>query len=391
MGSKLIVFTLLFFLLASSVTAWGILPARQLGSFSEDTQEFSFTLRNTDFSEGIFRIRFAGSLADYATYSGSDVQFSSDTSDRQITIQLELPDDLAPGSQRLRVLFEQIPFSSTSTLGSTITFVGEVVISVPFRGSFLEGNLFTSRSGTQEDALIELSLVNRGIDRTSTYADIVIKGPTNQEVTSWRTDSRILSSGDSEKIRTYWKGEKDPGVYFVEANVHYDDQVLQLSRNIIIGSKEVSVPRLETDRFRLGEINRLNLEMRSLWNEPLTRVFAEVLVLDDEGSIVQTFRTSPTDFQALQSRTLEAFWDTSLLETGSYTLMVISHVDEETSQFSFPITVAVDRLDITQPTGQVTREQESGGNTQSVLIVLVFVVLITNVMILLYFRKQKRK
>ena len=75
---KISQFFVVFFLLVltlQSVSAWGVLPARQLANYADGTKDYTFTLRNTGLDEGYFQIQLAGDLSDYATYNGPSTIF----------------------------------------------------------------------------------------------------------------------------------------------------------------------------------------------------------------------------------------------------------------------------------------------------------------------------
>lgn len=380
----------LFLLVVPTVHAWGVLPARQLASYENGVQDFTFTLRNSGLEEGYFQVSFGGELAKFGSYTGPEtIFFSATTPEQDIPISLNLDtSQLEPGRNRLRVVFRQVSGQSSATVGAAVTLVGELVVDVPYTGEFVDATLFTKRSPVDEPTPFELSLINKGESSVNVYADMRVLGPTNQVIATWQTPSFILGYQQADKIRTQWSGEKEPGTYSVEAVVHYGEKTTVLRDTFIVGSKEVEILSLDSERFRLGQINELSFQARSTWNDILEDVYAEIFVVDGDGRVLQSFKTNPSTFRAFQTLNLQGFWNTQNLEVGRYTLNIITHVGADTSQYSFPVVVALDQLNLA---GNVVATQEEEGNINSLIVILLVVVLITNVVLILYFRRQKKK
>lgn len=372
----------------STASAWGVLPARQLGAYDDTNQQFSFDLRNTELEEGYFQVNFGGELAQYASYSGAEtIFFQASNREKTIPIQLELQTGaLEPGRNRLRVIFSQVPGQSDVTVGASVTLVGEIIVDVPYDRNFVEASLYTQPSRSNEPTPFQISLVNKGQEAISVHADMVIKGPTNEVIHRWSTSPFILDYQDAEKIRTTWDGKKEPGTYAVEATVMYGQDSRVLQKTFSVGSREVAVQSLTADRFRLGEINQMTLQAKNTWNEQLEDVYAEVFVVDNSGNVVQSFTTNPQTIPAFQTTELEGYWDTQGLEVGDYTLNVITHAEDDNSQYSFPVEVDID--DVSVATGNVAATDDQG-STDSLIIIILIAVVISNIVLIWYFKKKR--
>ncbi len=373
-------------------SAWGVFPARYLGEYTDQPQEITFTLRNTAFDEGYFQIEFAGDLKSYAEYNGpATIFYSPERYEGEIPITLTLPaDGLVPGKNSLRVIMKQVPQpSDTNTVNSKLTLVSEVSINVPYDGEFVEASLYTTQASPREPTPFEISLLNKGDGPVAVYADMTVRGPTNDIVATWSTVPFILPFQGAEKIRTEWSGEKQAGSYSIEAIVHYGDDVQVLQKTFVLGSKEVVIREISAERFRLGEINQVYLTARSTWNDVLDDVFAEAFVIDEVGNVVQSFKTNPETFGPFQTQQLEAFWDTDNLQVGDYTLNIITEVADDSFQYSFPVTVGIDSI-VMQGTGNVVATDDDGSSLNSIIVIVLIGVLVSNVILILYFRKKKR-
>jgi len=99
----------------------------------------------------------------------------------------------------------------------------------------------------------------------------------------------------------------------------------------------------------------------------------------------------------IETKELKAFWDTSNLVVGEYTLQTLVQVSGATNKNQFPVIVSIDTVNFA-PSGHVVSggssasgSESTGGISSSLLIILLIVVVITNVIIIMYFRRSKKK
>lgn len=384
-------FTLLLFV--GAVAAWGILPARQLASYDTSTQELSTIIRNTEYQEGYFKISFAGDLADYANYKGEDIIYiSPETIDTDVDFTLTLPKNLPPGRNELKILFQEVPSeTSTGVVDITLTLVGVVVVNVPYEGDYVSAQITIDRGEVSEIVPITISLLNKGDDSVVVWADVKIKGPTNELLDVWTTEKTVLSYQGSGKIETFWSGETNRGSYVAEVILHYAEKSEILEKQFVVGGRSILPLNINSEQFRLGEINKILITAMNEWNEKEEDVYAEIFVVEKDGTLVQNFKSVSDDFNSYQTKSIEAYWDTTNLLVGDYNLNVLLHFSGKIAQKSFPVTVAIDKLSISQTTGKVVSDSSDSGPPYFLFIILLLVVVVTNIVIIIYFRKSKKK
>lgn len=386
--------TLMFFIvlvLSSQVLAWGVLPARQLAPFTENTQQLKLTLKNTDFSDGYFEVSFAGDLAEFASYVGGVVHIPADQMSIDIPFTLELPAELEPGKRTLKIILKEIPSqNSGTTINSLLTLVAEVVVNAPQQGNFISAKLFIDQGSESDEVPFTISILNKGDDAIVVYADVLILSPTNQKVASWSTDKLIIDYLGNSKIETRWRGEKQAGLYYAEITLHYGDKQQILREEFFIGNQEVISETISSSDFSLGDIVPLEVTAVNKWNDVMRGVFADIYVLTQDGQLVQQFKSAPEDILPNAKKQLIAYWNTNNLLTGYYDLNVIINYPGGQTQKSYPVIVSLDRLQVNnQLTGQVISDDAQGSQT-SIFIILLIVLIISNVIIILYFRRMKQ-
>jgi hypothetical protein len=394
----LLVVSLLFLLvLSASVAAWGVYPARQHAKNTVELQEFQVTMVNSDFKQGHFKVDFGGDLADYAVYNGGLIHFTEDKSQINIPFSLQLKGNLASGRNTLTIVLQEVSNEYDSGVGATIALVAEVIVNIPVEGTVVSAQVNVQQQDTSSPTKIMIGVVNRGDSAVPIWADVVIKGPTNEVITQWTTEQQILAFGATGGIETYWTGTKNPGLYLAEVTLHYGDKVMVLRKDFSIGDNEVIAENLIADGFALGQIVPIDITAYNQWNSMRKGVFGEIFVVTKDGNIVQSFKTSPEDIPAMGRATLKGYWDTSRLVIGEYNLNVLMHYDDKTSQQQFPVVVSIDRLRVmNRVSGQVISEGGSGGDGETnklynILIVLIIVLIVVNASWIIMFRKNNTR
>ena len=394
-AARTIMIILLLLISMQLASAWGINPARQRADHTTEQQYLSVTLENAQRSEGYFKVSFSGELAPYAKYNGPAIYLDKDTQDYIIPFTLKLPQNLQGGTQKLSVNIEQIAGGSTSTVNSLTMLVADVNVDVPYDDDEVLAQLAIGMAQTTQPTPMTISIRNMGKEAVAVWADFVIKGPTNEELASWQTDKQIFQAQGNGKIATEWADERQPGLYHAQVTLHYADKELVLRQTFMVGSKEVISENINSDNFRLGGIAPLDITVRNKWNEMITGVFADVYVLGKDGDIIQSFKTATENVDGLGRNVLKGYWDTAKLIVGEYDLNIIVNYDGGQTQASYPVVVKADELQVMgTPTGQVTGKNEDSGEgigQNSLLIMLLLALVITNVIIITYFRRMKKK
>ncbi len=387
---KGLLFFFLFLLLLSSVSAWGINPARQRATYTTEQQELFVTIKNNEHLEGYFKVEFTGPLAPYAHYATKIIYLDKDIASVTVPFSLKLTDDLLPGTNKLAVEFHQLPAQDQSTVSSLIVLVADVMVDVPMNGNHITAKLTIGQGTTTKPTPITISIANKGKGDVAVWADIIIKGPTNKELSSWKTPKQVIAYQRTGKIETAWEELKEPGLYTIEATLHYDDKVIVLRDTFTIGSKEVIPESISSSRFSLGSIVPVEITVRNKWNKPIKDVFADVYVLSKSGTILQSFKTASEDVDTLSRNVLTGYWDTEKLVVGSYDMNVVVNYDGEQSQKTFSVVVKMNEFKMNETTGNVVAPRNDVKNT-SLLVILIFVLIITNIIIIVHFKRIKKK
>ncbi|MCF7798308.1 hypothetical protein K9M74_00225 [Candidatus Woesearchaeota archaeon] len=392
-----LVLAFLFFLVFSSqVSAWGVYPARQHAENTRELQEFHVTLVNSEFKDAYFKVNFGGALSNYAVYNGGLLHFTQEKNQINIPFSLQLRDNLQPGKNTLSVVLQEVSDEYKEGVSSTVTLVAEVVVNIPFEGNVVSAQLLVTPQGINEPTDLHIGILNKGDDAVSVWADVVIKGPTNNVITKWTTDKEVISYAATGGITTSWVGNKNPGMYLAEVTLHYGDKVMVLRKDFAVGDNSLVAESISATDFRLGEIVPFEVMVYNNWNALREGVFAELFVIKPDGKIVQTFKTSPTDINALARGALTGYWDTKNLVVGNYDLSVLLNYDDKTSQETFSVLVSLDDVKISNKVsgdvigGRGSAVGDANGGLYSLLVLLIVVLIVVNVVWIWIARKNIR-
>jgi len=387
-----LILLVLFLFSSVIVSAWGVAPARQFADNVVSTQKLSVNLVNNDAKNGYFKVLFAGSLANYASYDGGLVYLMSDQGVVNIPFSLKLPKNLDGGKNTLGVVLQEVNSGSTNTVGASITLVSEVVVNVPLDGEFINADVTVSRASEFNPVPITISLFNTGTKQVITWAEIKIKGPTNDVLTTLTTEKITLAVGQSSKFESFWTGETRQGSYVAEVTLHYGSSFKTITKGFVVSGEKVVSEYISSDDFNLGKIVAVNIGVKNNWNTEIKGVYAEVNVLTKTGSLVQNFKSGPENLLAKGTAILSAYWDTSKLVVGNYDLNVILHFGDMTTQKTYPASVSLNKLSVAKTTGQVTGNVEStSGSSINILVLLLIVLIVVNVLGLMFMKKVFKK
>lgn len=392
---RIVTITLLLVLtliMMNSVLAWGVAPARQHAKNTQTTQELSVNLINDQGDSGYFKVSFAGSLAKYAKYEGEMIYLLSDQGEVKVPFKLTLPKSMEPGRNSLGIVLEQATSGSTNTVGASLTLVAEVIVTIPIEGGYVNADVVVSKASQSQPVPITISLFNTGTMTLPVWAEINIKGPTNDIIKTITTEKKILEVGQSTKFAEFWTGETRQGSYAAEITLHYGDEFKIITKQFTVQGDKVESESISSDDFKLGGIVPINIGIKNNWNTKIEGVYSEVFVLTKEGALVQKFKSGPEDVLARGKGVLSAYWDTTKLVVGNYDLNVLLHFEGESTQKTYPASVSIDKLRITNPTGLVTGSETSEeGKSSSMLILLLVILVVVNVVGLFFMKKAFSK
>lgn len=248
--------------------------------------------------------------------------------------------------------------------------------------------MYITNTKVDEPIEFKLGLINYGKEKVeSTKATIVIKGPTNEELGAFFTDSKSIMQNSEETLSGLWQTE-NAGTYFAEATIEYDGHIFELNQVFNVGELELAIEDIKINNFKIGQIAKLDIYLRNKWNKPLN-VNGRVEIFKKD-KLVSSFNTLPVEIKDKSTAVMEAYWNTEGIETGEYDLSVKASYDGKTSEKTFSSVISLDNIKLKDyASGKVAAGKDS--NRTTLLIIAVIVLIMLNISLFIYINKKLKK
>ncbi|RJQ17202.1 hypothetical protein C4573_04075 [Candidatus Woesearchaeota archaeon] len=394
------------------VAALGVAPSRDLIDFSPGQKTLTARIINNDHKDMRIALYPKGDLEQYVQIDNPIITVKADESEKSFTYTINLPDKLEPGTQKVGIILVELPETFVESddnllvsdenailfankkkdalISATTAVIYQLGVRVPYPDTYIESGLYVTEGKIGDLFTFTIPLVNRGEKATSVYADIVIKGPTNEEIARFKTETITLEGLKEGKLQYSWKADVNQGSYIAEAVVHYNGKVIELNKKFGVGNLFIEIQDLKVDSFKLGGIAKFDVYLKNQWNEPIKDVYGELKVLDKDGNSINSFKTLSTDIPSYGDATINGYWDTTGVDVGSYDVRVILNYAGKTSEKLFQTVVGIDKIQVGSTTGKVTGDK-GGGSNISLLIILIAVLIAINIGWFVFFRKRMKK
>jgi len=341
-----------------------------------------------------------GDLAKYVDYDSTLVHLLPSEESKTLYYSLTIPDDLPPGPNILQMAVIQSPGDASSTqrtsVDARISVIQKITVFVPYPGSYLTGTLFVGEANTNEPISFSSHLISKGDEEVSVSGTVRIRGPTNEILGTVNIPETTISPKTDKRLTVSFPGLSHAGYYQAESIIRYNGEEITLQKGFSVGSKNVNVKNLVVDRFRLGEIVKLQANLENEWNSKIDDLYMSVKLLNEQGTIVSEFTSSPTSIAAYESKTLDAFWDTKNIPPGNYDAAVDLFFDDKVVETFFKTAVGIDTVSFRNKglTGNVLddgTDAKAGISTLNLVVFLVIILLIINIFMLKRFGVLNKK
>ena len=288
----------------------------------------------------------------------------------------QLPDETAPEG---------------STINAGLIAVHQLKVDVPYPGQFAEGVLYVSSSKKGEPLTFTVSLTNKGKEGLDATVDIVIKGPTNEQIQRFNLGNKKIAVATQSKIEGQIINDLNPGQYIAEAIVQYDGETTVLRKEFYSGDMIVEINSVQAKDFRLGSVAKFDIEIENKWNQPLD-IYADMSVMDKNGNEVGTYKTGTTNINALARQVINAYWDTESMDVGNYNVKVVLNYAGKTNEQIIGMVVGIDSIQVTDGlSGRVIGQPvETKDNKFNIVIILLIILIAINIGWFVYFKVMRK-
>lgn len=371
MKAKFALIFILSLVLIQSVYALGISPPKIEVPYEPGAQyTFSFTIYGESMSS--VDVIKKGNLADYIIIRQIDSNSNS------FTIDFTVPQLQVPGLHRTYVgVQEHVP--EGVGLAARVAVFATIDVRVPYPGKWLDATLEASNVKVGEQAKFTAKLVSRGQQVISNVGgSVAILDPSNRTVATVPLSSaqNIQPEQEFELVGQWDTTNALPSPYTAIATINYDESSVQAQRNFNVGDILLEILKIDAPNITQGEIGKINIGIKSKWNEPIENVRGDVQIKNG-GQILATMNTPTITVPAWDSKTLDVYWDTSNVATGQYDAVAKIYYANKTAEADFKIAV-VEKVQKAFATG-----------TENMIISALVILLL--ILALAYYRKRKKR
>jgi len=378
--TRTFVMIVLFCLSFSFVSAIGISPAKATinyeGPFSTN---ISYNIRSNNNFPIVAGVELGGSMLEYVTVYNDEIPLAPGASG-SFKLNLDIPQDHDYAGKQIvwvKAYEKEVDRGTESTIMVTTSASAAIVVYFPYPGKYIDiKTLKVENVKEGEDSNLEWELISRGEQDVTYGVEIEIFDSDDTVVITKEYARTNLKAGD-----TYGKKEVlstknlKPGRYNAILTLDYNGKSKSKEASFNIGEEDVELVDYTPKNLTFGEINKMKLSVKSLWNDDFDNVYATIKIDSAEAS---TPTATVTPFKTIK---LEQFIDISGLNESEYDGMVTIFFADTSKEY--PITV-----NIVKPIVIVPEEPRKGISMLSITFILLALILIALVIVVL---RQKKK
>lgn len=376
----------MFLAVSHPVSALGIAPANKDLNFEPYlAKDIRYRILNTNHEDLNIRIATSGELANYIIFNETSLHILPEESERYVYAKVRLPESIgAPGPHRLEILFYENHTSSLvggATIKSSLEVISTLTINVPYPSKYVEAGLYILKPQAKDEILFRVPVTNKGSeDVESVYATIDISSRSGF-IDSVETEQSSIKTEGAARLSASWKyTHVKNGTYNATAIVDYDGKQTKISKPFRIGDINIEIADVKLKDLRIGEISKLTILLRNIWNEDLDDVFGIITLTDPSGTELKKFKTLSTAIKSYGLSEIDSYLDARDLRPDLYTLKVeIFYKD-----YRFVRNI---HLDLAKPA-----ESESPKEVSEITVLaLIFSALNTLILLILIYRWRSNK
>ena len=274
------------------------------------------------------------SLGEYFTIIPNRIESVKPGETRSFTVRLDLPDYIDNPGKNLMLVKARIDASADNAMLRAFPSVAILyVINVLRPEKYVQTGIIFPNMNEDEKTDVGFSIYNLGQPSiSSTKGNITVISKETQQVvaTLFVPEQRNIVSWEQRSLITEFDSYGlQAGKYQAFGTIYWDENVSNMDINFSIGKMTVNILNF-TKLFEYNSISKFDIEIESGWNTEIKNIYAEVFIYDTAGNQVQKFKSVNTNLEPWETKTLDAYFDTTGLEIGEYKARVVLEYGEVT-------------------------------------------------------------
>jgi len=385
---KFVIIALIFLMLNQIAIALGISPAKKVMDFAPNKEEtITFNLINNENRDLRVFVEISGDLEKYIQIPNNIVTIKKDEKSRGLDLEIILPENV----ERSGLIESTIKLSRISAaeqgaiqISTMPSIKAKLQLRVPYPSKYIESMLVVGNDDKDDkEVRFVMPIFNYGVeDIENARAFLKIFDNENNLMRDLETESTSIDSGSQAKLSSNWQAETI-GSYYATADIDYDEKSLGLKEDFIVGVPFVNITKIFVNNFRLGDIAKFDIYLKSDWNDKIN-VYADALIFKDDKTHLSS-RIEPIDLLAGKEGIVNLYWETAEIAEGDYDLNLTIKHDLGESKHNVKIMVNEDSI-----TTSLTPERIVSGRDIIIYLTVAIVILIV-VNVLGYIKKFRKR
>jgi len=379
----LLLFIIVFVMISSEVLAFGVSPGRKQFDYQPQL-DGQIKIINSHKQSVDLIVVARGELSEYIIFGEHAIKLSPETHEVSIPYTVRVPQEkLKQGPNQIDVFVMPLSlFASESTVSAQAGIITSIIINVPYDGIYAVGRL-DFNANTKEIIIPVTNMGTEGIRNVKVSATVI--GPTSEIILSKSANEDTLGIKETKEFIIPIK-EVESGNYMLRATIEYDDKIIVLERQVSIGTQRAVIQSIDLQDFNYGQINRIDIGIKSEWNQVINDAYAMIEIIGPSGQLVERIKTPGETIQPFRTATLRGYWDTSGILPGDHQIIgtVVAEGGNDTK--TVLVTISPTGIVVHDPTARAT-----GGGMGLIGFALAFLVIANIVLFMIIFSRKKNK
>jgi len=387
---------LLAVLLSSDALALGITPGRTVLEFEPGkTKEIKFTILNNE-NKDMKVIVYSDEGNRFLDIKPTVITLGAKEPSKDFTFNFKATGQLNPGMNELKIMVKELPEGygekDAAKITATMELIHQLRINVPYPGKYAESDVYITSNDAEKPVLFTIPIFNMGKERIGkAKATIEIFDVNGNSIAVIETNEISLESGKEGKVVAELSQKLGRGRYNAKIHLAYDDNVIDMEKEFFVGVPLINVNGVTVDsNFRLGNIARFSMLLENMWNQGIEGIFSDIRITDSNNREMTRFKTASADIDANSIGVVDAYWDTKDVDPGVYRMSIALHYLNLVNEKVYDMDVGFDSIKMREygGTGAVVAARGSGADKNIILGTALFILVVMNIAIILYFRKK---
>ena len=307
---RIVIFALMIFLCGSVYAVSGVNPRSYEIDFVPNYKE---DLILNFFIDGNSEVDLSveGDLAKYVSLDKDKI-----SGREKVIASMKLPSVIdSPGANQIKIVAGDI--------------VSLVKINVPYPEEYVELELSAPNidAGELNNIILKASSKGNGSVFVNSRIEVYSLGNLNESIDSFDIRKTEIVSGNTETFEWMLDSSNySAGNYLAVASINYSGKIARAENLFRVGISSVRILNY-TKEFKEGKVGKFEIEVESLSNKAMNKLFANVNVIGFEEA---NFATTNIRLGAWDSATLVGFLDTNKVSDYNIEAEIILHYDDKT-------------------------------------------------------------